>query len=391
MERHNLREESMLEKISLTTNNKQLIAPIIQDRFMRALPLLQRFLRFLLASSKFGKEDLNFLSLPIIHETVYRFFSLTTPLAMIPALAVSWKLGQTTVMAIQSVIAVVVILHAYFLIKRNYRVLSPFMMFSVSIALYILAISRGEHFALHWGSAFTGAFYLLFERRSARYMNLGWVVLNGVLALAVFAPEQAANMVGSLVITGLFIEILFVILNRHEHHLEMLAERDPLTNAYNRRKMINDLEHAVAMRNRYPAPTASIVVIDVDKFKSINDTFGHQEGDAVLKNLASKTATRLRTTDSFYRYGGEEFVALLTSTDLEQAAQVAKSLCELIRSTTLSTKTIATISCGVAEVRKGDTIDDWIARGDAALFRAKNNGRDRIELEEFPNQSSHPN
>jgi diguanylate cyclase len=350
---------------------------------MQVHPYLQKSLRYLLASSKFKQKDLDFLSLPLIHEIVYRLFSLTTPFSLIPAVIVSWQKQQTAVMVIQGVLAVVVILHAWLLLKKNYRLLSPLMMFSVSIALYVLAISRGEHFALYFGSAFTGAFYLLFERRMARNVNAAWVLLNIALATSVFPLEQAAYFVGNLASTGLFVEILFMILIRHERHLERLAERDPLTNAYNRRRMMEDLERAVEMRHRYHS-LASIIIIDVDKFKLINDTFGHQEGDVVLKNLAGKAEARLRRTDRFYRYGGEEFVAFLAATDLSQAALVATSLCELTRTAALSTKTVTTISCGVAEVRKGDTVDDWIARGDAAMYRAKNGGRDRVELEEPP-------
>jgi len=177
-----------------------------------------------------------------------------------------------------------------------------------------------------------------------------------------------------------------LILMRHEKYLERLAERDPLTNAYNRRRMMQDLDEAVSMQGRYQWP-ASVIIIDVDKFKTINDTFGHQEGDVVLKNLAIKASSRLRTTDRFYRYWGEEFVAFLTSTDVKQAALVATSLCEMIRNTALSNKTPVTISCGVAEVIKGDTVNDWIERGDAALYRAKNGGRDRIEVAESPDRS----
>ena len=350
---------------------------------MRQLPHVIRFLQRLLASSRFNGDELKFFPLPIIHEIVYRIFSITTPFALIPAFLVSWQKQQFLIMTAQGVLGIVVILHAWLLLKRNYRVLSPFMMFSISIALYILAVYRGEIFVLYFGSAFTAAFYLLFERRPARYMNTGWTALNCVLATAIFPLDQAAYLLGNLVSTGIFIEVLFMILMRHEKYLERLAERDPLTNAYNRRRMMQDLDDAVCMQGRYHWP-ASIIIIDVDHFKAINDTFGHQEGDAVLKNLAIRTTERLRTTDRFYRYGGEEFVAFLTSTDLRQAAVVANSLCEMMRNATISTETTITISCGVAEVRRGDTVNDWIARGDAALYRAKTSGRDRVEVEQRP-------
>ena len=345
-------------------------------------PYVQRALRRLLASSKFQQEDLRFLSLPLIHEIVYRIFSLTTPLALIPALLISWQKQQSLVMAAQIAVGLVVALHAWLLLKKNYRVLSPLMMFSVSIALYILAISRGEHFVMYWGSAFTVAFYLLVRKRSARLMNVFWIALNCILAFMVFQFEQSVYFIFSLATTGFFVEILFFILNRHEKHLEWLATRDPLTNAFNRRRMMEDLERAIALRNRHNSP-ASIVIIDADKFKSINDTFGHLEGDTVLINLARILSSRIRRTDRFYRYGGEEFVVFLAETHLKAAASVADTYCDLIRTTEISTKRNITISCGVAEVRKDDSVSEWISRADAALYKAKNNGRDRSEMEEF--------
>jgi diguanylate cyclase (GGDEF)-like protein len=345
-------------------------------------PYFQRALRYLLASSKFQEEDLRFLSLPLIHEIVYRIFSLVTPFAIFPALLISWQKQQSLVMAAQIVVGSVVMLHAWLLLKNNYRVLSPLMMFSVSVALYILAISRGEHFVMYWSSAFTVAFYLLVKKRAARLMNVAWIVLNSILALAIFRMEQSVYFIFSLATTGFFVEILFAILNRHEKHLEWLATRDPLTNAFNRRRMMEDLERAVALCSRHNSP-ASIIIIDADKFKSINDTFGHQEGDAVLKNLAQILSSRIRCSDRFYRYGGEEFVAFLAETHLIQAARVADIFCELVRNAEVSKKGRITISCGVAEVRRDESVSEWISRADSALYKAKHNGRDRFEIEEF--------
>jgi diguanylate cyclase (GGDEF)-like protein len=123
-------------------------------------------------------------------------------------------------------------------------------------------------------------------------------------------------------------------------------------------------------------------MIDVDRFKSINDTFGHQEGDVVLVNLSRVLGKRLRCTDRFYRYGGEEFVAFLTATTRAGTAFVATSLCQQIRTAALSTKTAVTISCGVAEVQPGEAALDWLARCDTALYKAKSSGRDRVEIAE---------
>jgi diguanylate cyclase (GGDEF)-like protein len=357
------------------------MGPDCRDHRRRA-PLFEAVLRKLLAHSDFNTDELDFLSLPLIHEMVYRLFSLTTPVAMIPALLLSWEKQQIGIMFAQGLLGILVALHAFLLLRWNRRILSPFLMFSVSITLYIVAISRGEQFVLYFGATFTAAFYLLFERRTARYTNIAWIGLNCVLGFVYLPLQESPYFVGSLASTCLFIEVLFTILNRHETRLQRIAVRDPLTSALNRRQMMDDLDHAVAMCNRY-GHHASIIMIDVDRFKPINDTFGHQEGDSVLVNLARTLTSRLRCTDRFYRYGGEEFVALVTATTEKQAAFVAASFCEQVRTSRLSSRAAVTISCGVAEVRPGDTAVEWVARGDAALYKAKSNGRDRVEVPEL--------
>ncbi len=350
-------------------------APIVEK-----LMYMQRLFRLLLKSRNFSREELDFLSLPVIHELVYRIFSIVTPFSLIPAFYISLQRQQFSMLACQCVLGVIVILHAVLLLKKNYRILPPFMMFSVSMVLYILAIVRGEHFAMYWAQAFIVAFYLLFKRRTARNMNIGAFFLNSALSLAVFPVEQSLYFIGSLATTGILIEVLFGILNRHEKYLQRMATRDPLTGAFNRRRMIEDLEQALAMWDRYSEPPASIIMIDVDHFKTINDTFGHQEGDTVLINLVTTLSMRLRRTDKLYRYGGEEFLVLLAGTPLPQAAYVAEIFCEQTRAMSPSSKTGVTISCGVASARANEKISDWLARCDAALYQAKTKGRDRIEL-----------
>lgn len=348
---------------------------------MNVLTFFRKALLLLLSSSRFKSDDLNFLSLPLIHEIVYRLFSLTTPLALIPGFLVSHRLGQTNILAVQVLVEVVVVLHAYLLLSRNYRLLSPFMMFSVSIALYLLAISRGELFAIYFGSAFTVSFYLLLERINALKINVLWVVLNGIIAHFVLDGAQAMYLFANLLTTAFFIEVLFFILMKNEKHLKHMAERDPLTNTFNRRKMVEELEFALSYSARYKQP-ASIILLDVDNFKKINDQHGHSEGDTVLVNLANLVSTRLRSIDRLYRYGGEEFVIMLPSTAIEGAHDVANDLCRRMRNTPLSDKTATTISCGVAQARTTDTVDALIARCDEALYRAKSEGRDRVRLED---------
>ncbi len=158
---------------------------------------------------------------------------------------------------------------------------------------------------------------------------------------------------------------------------------DPLTGSGNRLALDNTLERevALAMRHHYPL---SILIVDIDKFKTINDKFGHAAGDFVIKDVARTLMLCCRETDSAYRayrYGGEEFVLVLNNTTLGGAAIVAERLRQAVEimSTTVDDKQInATISIGIARLQKGESKSEFFARADKALYSAKEQGRNQV-------------
>ncbi len=152
----------------------------------------------------------------------------------------------------------------------------------------------------------------------------------------------------------------------------MLARTDDLTGAFNRRHFFELAVHEVAVARRYRQPL-SVVLFDIDHFKRINDTLGHDAGDEALRRVAAIVRDHLRESDLFARYGGEEFILLLSRTTSTQAAPVA----ERIRDEIARVAGI-TISSGVAELSFGDdSLDLLIRRADDALYRAKQEGRNR--------------
>lgn len=159
--------------------------------------------------------------------------------------------------------------------------------------------------------------------------------------------------------------------------------RDPLTGCYNRLAYQERSTAEEARWRRYQTPL-SVVLFDIDRFKSINDTFGHRAGDTVLKTIAQLAGSQLREVDFFGRYGGEEFVALLPETPLEaarQAAEKVRTAVEAFRFHSRGKRVPLTLSCGVAQLRSGDTVGDALERADQALYRAKDSGRNRCVLE----------
>ncbi|MGC9519943.1 MAG: GGDEF domain-containing protein [Desulfuromonadaceae bacterium] len=162
-----------------------------------------------------------------------------------------------------------------------------------------------------------------------------------------------------------------------EEKLRRSSDTDPLTGIYNRRRFVAELRERFSEFKRYATPTA-LILFDIDFFKRINDTYGHQCGDEMLCRLCDMCKQYLRNTDIFARFGGEEFIVLLPSTSLAQALKLA----ERLRVKTMECKCGPglSISLGVSCFEKRDSSEDAvISRADEAMYRAKNNGRNRVE------------
>jgi len=168
----------------------------------------------------------------------------------------------------------------------------------------------------------------------------------------------------------------------HRNHdqrerLEHLATIDPLTGIKNRRSMDQELDLAAADAERTGLPYA-LVLLDIDHFKKINDEHGHGVGDDVLTDLVALLKQNTRKSDQLFRYGGEEFVLLLPGVDGIGLKAVMNNLQQVLRKYMKHPGGTVTASFGVALLEHGEGVDSWLARADAALYEAKETGRDRV-------------
>lgn len=161
--------------------------------------------------------------------------------------------------------------------------------------------------------------------------------------------------------------------------LEKQAITDTLTEVYNRQKFHEMLIQEAKESRRY-STHLSLIMFDIDHFKLVNDTHGHQAGDAVLKEMAKLISENIRDADLLARYGGEEFMILASHTDRESAFTLAEKLREKVRTAKFDGALHITCSFGVTQFHDRDTIDSFLKRIDDALYMAKNNGRDRVEI-----------
>ena len=173
-------------------------------------------------------------------------------------------------------------------------------------------------------------------------------------------------------------------LQEQQSQLEHLAREDALTGLANRRRFEERAKEECLRAQRYHHPL-SVLLADLDHFKSINDTYGHAFGDAVLKDIGQTLLRHCRTSDLCARHGGEEFAILLPETELIEAYKVAERLCAAVRNLVFTQPSgimHVTVSFGAASINhdRVQTLEELLEQADQALYAAKRNGRDRVEI-----------
>jgi diguanylate cyclase (GGDEF)-like protein len=198
--------------------------------------------------------------------------------------------------------------------------------------------------------------------------------------------SSLTGLVAALLLQMMLVSLLF---SRLIARLERLSRHDPLTGLLNRRAMGEQLDQEEQRVRRLAglgpgkgAPQMSVVMIDVDHFKQLNDSYGHAAGDRALLQLATLMSSHLRDIDHLARWGGEEFLALLPATSGGEALMLAQRLCERVRNLSLTSDAgpiALTVSMGVADwAGPQDSVSAMLKRADDALYAAKHGGRDRV-------------
>lgn len=190
------------------------------------------------------------------------------------------------------------------------------------------------------------------------------------------------TLVVGFILLLLVLTLVILVLNHFNHKLEKIAATDSLTNIYNRREFDNQIRIHMAKKQRSGSPL-SLLMLDIDYFKKINDTHGHQAGDNILKNITGLILSLIRPYDILCRMGGDEFMIILES-DSEMALVLASRIREKLQKFTLESKNrdniSITMSMGIYEAQDNDTVDTLIRKTDQALYTAKDAGRDCIKV-----------
>ena len=277
----------------------------------------------------------------------------------------------------------------------------------VSLWLYLIMVEALGHgvLASFWIGLNTGFYYymlivppglLLADIRPLAYK---WTLILGAMLIVVgnsllleqhppltpLAPSlvlalNVFNLAGALTLTMLVAQLYFRLVSRAHEQLGVIAATDPLTGLLNRRSLIAQWRHAVE-NQRCTAEGVAVLLCDIDRFKDINDRFGHETGDQVLREIGERLKASTRADDHVARWGGEEFLVLMPGLDLETALDVAEALRARAGGhpvTAAGTALKVTVTVGVTRQETGETVDRAISRADAALYRGKKQGRNCV-------------
>ncbi|GMU55261.1 MAG: hypothetical protein AMXMBFR33_44070 [Candidatus Xenobia bacterium] len=281
--------------------------------------------------------------------------------------------GQTILGCTTFAVVVILALNAAAIRLRRPPLLSPAWLYVPVLGSLLVAISTQGLTGLFWLYPALIFFFFVLDRRQALQVDLGLILVLTPWAALHLGWELCSRVLATTVLTVLLTTTFLSI-------IAMLQEQtlvDPLTGAYNRRHLEVCLRSAIERLRRYGTP-CSLLALDVDHFKRINDQYGHDAGDRVLRAVVELLGRRLRQLDLVFRTGGEEFVVLLGDTELCDALLVAEDLRRTLASSSVLAEVRVTVSVGVASLDPCEESDSWLRRGDVGLCEAKRSGRNRV-------------
>lgn len=296
-----------------------------------------------------------------------------------PFAVVRWVTGDWPIALIDTIIvAGFIVLGTYIYRTRRVRLASVLLTMLCVVGTLVTVHMRGPQ-QVYWAyPALMTSFYLI-RPREALAFTLAMTAALFLLLLGEVEPFIVVTVTVTILLTTAFAFAFSVLNNRQHAQLLGMATRDALTGVGNRRAFVGKLNEIIAKYARTPSPS-SLVLLDVDHFKRVNDMHGHRAGDEILRRVSHRIQSRIRLTDNLYRIGGEEFVVIIEGDGLATAARLAEELRERIEANELVPGISVTVSIGVAEIRDHESHETWLHRADEALYAAKRSGRNAVRI-----------
>ncbi|MEQ9545597.1 MAG: GGDEF domain-containing protein [Marinobacter sp.] len=298
-------------------------------------------------------------------------------IAVAPLVLVQWNHGNYLLSALLILFCINALLVIAFLrLRRTYFLKGRlFPLLAVICAAYSTSING--HAGLYWAYPAATALFFLLPLREASICNIFFVTVMAVVSFLQFPEADFWRITFSLGLTCVFAMVFAWLVGRLQGELTRLATTDPLTGCLNRSQLADILNSQIQLRERYER-VSSLILLDLDYFKTINDQWGHLSGDKVLTELTMRIRRRLRESDQLFRIGGEEFMLVLPETRQRDAETLAQELLTCISARPFLDDIRVTASASAAEVAQGETWSVWLNRADQSLYQAKSRGRNQV-------------
>jgi diguanylate cyclase (GGDEF)-like protein len=314
---------------------------------------------------------------PAVEEYLPLMLGIVGAVGVFPFAIIRFLNGEYTIALLDSALVIGLGGLSWYLYKtHNVRVASVSLALLAVAGLLLTNYMTGATQVYWIYPVLVGVFFLI-ERREALVLSL--------VAVAGMAPTLVGRL-DSFALVSLLITIsvtcslayAFATITRGQRdELMLLATKDPLTGVGNRRALQQKLQEAIAAKHRNDNH-CSMLMLDLDHFKQVNDVHGHAKGDEILIRITELVGMRIRVTDSIYRIGGEEFVIVAEDLNLENAARLAEQLRTIVEAHDLAPSSTVTISLGIAQHHDDESAEQWMSRADNALYMAKHSGRNRV-------------
>ena len=309
-----------------------------------------------------------------------QLMSLLSGLALLPIFVIYLFKGNMTVALGTGAFSVIQIYCAFLIYRDKYHpyigllAIAPLMFVTSCYGIYALGVT-----ASYWAFLSVFGFYFTLNIRIARLVNLAYLVC--ILFASYQALELDLFIRFSLGIVGISVFLYLCVYEIQSQHnsLAEMSITDVLTGLHNRSLLDHTLEKAIHQNQRSKIPM-SLLMVDIDFFKLINDNYGHPVGDEVLKKVSAIMKDNFRKTDTLFRVGGEEFLILLSDSDLKNSGRVAERLRKAVEAAPIIAGHPVTISIGVSQLNKQSQWKDWMAECDKLLYFAKGNGRNQVAI-----------
>ncbi|MCU7850662.1 MAG: GGDEF domain-containing protein [Candidatus Thiodiazotropha sp. (ex Monitilora ramsayi)] len=278
--------------------------------------------------------------------------------------------------------AVITSLSLYFVAwrchKKSYKTIYTFIWLGPFTTLFVAYLTEKIGITgTYWCYSTVLLYYFMMSERQAWISNIVFALVNVPIAWSLFETHEATRFSVTFALVSAYSAIFLHIIARQYSELHKQAITDKLTGLYNRTLLKDSLEQAIHQANR--TNTAfTLIIMDVDHFKMINDELGHEIGDHVLKQLGVFLKDFLRDSDKVFRIGGEEFLVLLYNTDEANSIDIAEKIRKGIEKLSLIPGRTVTVSIGVAGLNSVRDWKHWMKNGDKNLYEAKNSGRNRV-------------